>query len=319
MKTCTQLSAFPGNSRPVVLAAGSFDGVHRGHQFVIRQAIERAASLEGEAWVLTFHPHPSKVLRPSIAYPLLTNEDEKRRRIHDLHPHGLLELGFTDELASQQPEEFIRGLVENIPSLLHVVVGVDWRFGRGAAGNAKLLTQLGEELGFEVLVVPLVEWNEAPISSTRIRKGIADGHFEAVTEMMGRHYELQGTVVRGRQAGRRLGYPTANIVPRHGVLPAHGVYAVTCNISDLERIGAGYYGHRSARPDRDGEYFFEVYLFDFSDDLYGKSITINLVSFIRPDRYFNDEVELQRQIKADIEAVKLALNQQGHGIERTTI
>ena len=319
MKTCTQLSEFPRNDRPVVLAAGSFDGVHRGHQYVIHQAIERAAFLDGEAWVMTFHPHPSKVLRPHIAHPMLTNDDEKRRRIRDLHPHGLLELGFTEELASQEPADFIRSLVENIPTLLDFVVGPDWRFGRGALGNATLLTQLGEKFGFDVRVVPSVEWNEAPISSTRIRKGITDGQFEAVTEMMGRHYELQGMVVRGRQVGRQLKYPTANIVPSHGVLPPHGVYAVTCNTDDLELIGAGYYGHRSARPNRDEEFFFEVYLFDFSDDLYGKTIRINLVSFIRPDRYFDDDTELQQQIKADTEAVKLALGQPGHGRERTTI
>lgn len=308
---CRQLADFPGGDRPIVLAAGSFDGIHLGHQHVIRTAIEHAEALDGDAWVLTFDPHPARVVRPDVAPPMLTSDEEKRQAIRATQPSGLLELPFTEDLARHEPHDFISSLTQAIPMLRAFVVGPDWRFGQGATGCVDLLALIGEERNFEVVIAPPLQWKGEPVSSTRIRRAIADGKFEAVEKMLGRPYALAGKVVPGRQVGRQLGFPTANIVPIHGVLPPHGVYAVTVDVDARTVPGAAYYGHRSAHPDRVGEFFFEVYLFDFDGDLYGRRIVIQILAFIRPDRRFDNDDALKVQIQADTESIRRVLAERG--------
>ena len=308
MKICRRLEDFPPGDRPVVLAAGSFDGLHLGHQRVIQTAIRHAARLGGEAWVLTFTPHPAQVIRPDRAPPLLTSDDEKRRAIGAAEPDGLLELPFTEDLARHPPREFIARLIRAIPDLRAFVVGPDWRFGQGASGSVDLLVRIGEAHGFDVVVAPAVHWQGRPVSSTRIRQAIAAGDFPAVEQMLGRPYALSGTVVAGRQLGRGLGFPTANIVPPQGALPPAGVFAVTVDVENRSFPGAAYYGHRSAHPEHPDTFFFEVFLFDFDGDLYGRTITVHLHAFLRPDRRFASDDGLRRQIRADAEAARRILS-----------
>ena len=293
---------------PIVLAAGFFDGVHLGHQHVIQTAMDEARRREGQAWVLTFDPHPMQVIRPDIAPPMLMSSTERLERIRDLGPHAAVNLEFTRALSRVKPEDFVAQLREQLPSIEHFVIGENWRFGRDAAGDVDRLRRLGESLGFEVTAIAPVQWSGAAISSTRIRESIAAGRFDGARKMLGQPYILSGTVVRGRQVGRKLGFPTVNIVPETDVLPPHGVFAVITEI-DGERIpGAAYYGHRSARPGVEGKYFLEVYLFDLDEDLYDRFIRIQFVSFIRPDQRFASEPELVEQIRLDTAAVQVELD-----------
>ena len=265
--------------------------------------------------MLTFNPHPSRIVNPDDAPPMLTSDDEKRRAIRETEPNGLLELPFTEELSRHEPHTFITQLTRAIPTLRAFVVGPDWRFGQGATGSVDLLALIGEEKDFEVIIAPPLHWDGMPVSSTRIRQAIAAGNFEAVEQMLGRPYALAGEVVPGRQVGRQLGFPTANIVPVHGVLPPHGVFAVKVDIDGRMVSGAAYYGHRSAHPEQAGQYFFEVYLFDFDADLYGRHIVIQIVAYIRPDRRFDSEDALKRQIEADTVAVREILAAQTTAVE----
>jgi riboflavin kinase/FMN adenylyltransferase len=170
------------------------------------------------------------------------------------------------------------------------------------------LRRLGKSAGFEVTAIAPVQWKGAPISSTRIRESVAAGRFDDARNMLGQSYVLSGVVVRGRQVGRKLGFPTVNIVPETDVLPPHGVFAVLTEIDGRRIPGAAYYGHRSARPGVEGEYFLEVYLFDLDEDLYDRFIRIRFVSFIRPDRQFASDADLIEQIRLDTAAVRTELD-----------
>ena len=293
--------------RPKVLAAGSFDGVHLGHQLIIRTAVEKAEEAGGEAWVLTFDPHPLKTLDPDRAPPILTPLPERLRLIEDLGPAGCLVLPFTPAFARQAPEAFIEALREAIPALASVVVGTNWRFGRGARGDVSLLQELARRHGFDAHVLDPVCRHGAPVSSTRIRRAIAEAQFDEVRAMLQRAYTVTGEIVHGRKVGRELGYPTANIVPDTEVLPPHGIFAVWTRLGDQVLPGAAYYGHRPTFPDAPKSFSLEVNLLDFEGDLYGRQVEVRFEEMIRPDCDFPSVEELKVQIERDLAAVRRVL------------
>ena len=222
LRSIPELAQIPG---PVFLAIGVFDGVHLGHQAVISTAARHAAEAGGTAVVVTFDPHPAKILRPEKSPRLLTATQHKIALIRDLGVSHLLVLKFDRELASTSPEDFVRQLVGAARPLREICVGQEWSFGKNRAGNLALLKKLGAEFGFNVVGVEPVTSQEKIISSTAIRQAVETGDFAAARRMLGRDYTILGTVEEGKHLGRSLGFPTANLSAHSEQFPPNGVYA----------------------------------------------------------------------------------------------
>ena len=298
------------HSPAVVLAVGYFDGVHQGHQTVIQSANQRAAECRGRAWILTFDPHPLKILRPEMAPALLTSTAHKLDLFRAMDVEGCVVLPFTRELAAQEPEDFIKQLKTSVPNLQEIVVGNNWTFGHRARGNPALLQKMAAEFGFRATVVPPVVYKKAPISSTRIRQEITEGHLPEVRDMLGRPFSIMGTVIRGKQFGRELGFPTANIDPHNEVHPPPGIYAVFAIAEGKRMNGAAFLGASPETQETPSGAIVEVHLFDVSPDLYGKDLEVQFIEKIREERRFATPAELSRQIGLDVEKARQILKNQ---------
>ena len=269
------------------VAIGTFDGVHRGHQ----AAIAAAAATELRSTVVTFHPHPRRVLGYEVE--LVTTLDRRIELIGALGPDELLVVEFTAELSRLEPEEFVRAVLEPLGTRI-VVAAESFRFGKGRRGDVELL----RELGLEVLHVPLVP----DVSSSRVRELLKAGDVAGAARLLGRPAEVEGLVVSGDQRGGTLGFPTANIAVDPGLLvPAHGIYAGAAG------------GHRAAasigvNPHYGGtERRIEAFLLDFAGDLYGQHLRLELWERLRDERAFANEDDLIQQIAADVEAARAAV------------
>jgi riboflavin kinase / FMN adenylyltransferase len=288
---------------PVTLAIGSFDGVHRGHQQILQKTLRAARENGGQAWAMTFDPHPAKVLRPNLAPALLTSTPHKLRLMEELGLDGCAVLPFTTELAALESEPFVDQLCFSVPSLAEMVVGVNWTFGRRASGNAVVLQEIAARKGFAVCVVEPVYWKGMPISSTRIRQEVTRGRLAVAAELLGRPFSILGTVKKGRGLGRQFGFPTANLDPHNEVRPPPGVYAVQATIQGHRYNGAAFRpGSRSAHaPEGD---LIEVHFMDAQLDLYHQDIEVFFVSFLREDRRFDNVEQLRLQIAQDVEQIR---------------
>lgn len=306
MQTVTSLEALSGATRPVIFAAGAFDGIHRGHQAVLAEARARAAALGGEAWVLTFDPHPLKVLRPERAPALITSTPHRLRLLAETGIAGVVLLGFNERFAAQEPEAFIEHVRAAVPALRGFVIGENWTFGRRAAGDVALLRELGARHGFDVTAMPGIEWGGAPISSTRIRQAVASGDLAAAEAMLGRPFSIYGTVVHGTKIGRELGYPTANVDPHNEVRPPPGIYACRTRVERETYPSAAFL---TAHPDpRKGPPdVVEVHLLDVTLDLYEQDIDVCFVKKLRDEWRFDGLAALKAQIARDCEAARIAL------------
>lgn len=307
MRTITRLEDLSGVRHPIVLAAGAFDGVHLGHREVIRSAQEHARGGNGtQVWVMTFDPHPLKVLRPDMAPALLTSTPHKLQLLRALQVDGCAVLPFTSHFAAIEPEDFLAGLRSAVPTLRSMVVGANWTFGHRARGDAALLKRFGPRLGFEVFIVDGVSWNGEPVSSTRIRRAVAAGQLAAAEAMLGRPFSIYGTVIHGTKLGRQLGFPTANVDPHNEVRPPAGIYAVRVEVEGAVYPGAAFLG---ARPDpRKGPPdLVEVHLIDRRLDLYDREIEVFFVQRLRDEWPFDDVEKLKAQIARDIEDARAVL------------
>src|SRR4051794_17702437 len=220
---------------PLFLAIGVFDGVHLGHQAVICTSARHAAEAGGTPVVVTFDPHPVKVLRPESAPHLITATQHKIALIRDLGVAHLLVLHFDRAFAATSPEDFVNQLVANSKPLREICVGHEWSFGKGRAGNLALLKKMGDAKGFNVIGVEAVQVNGEVVSSTAIRQAVAEGNLVKATQMLGREYTILGTVIRGEQLGRKLGFPTANLSAHSEQFPPDGVYVTEA------RLGGSFY------------------------------------------------------------------------------
>lgn len=299
MKVCRTLACLSREPRVTTLAIGVFDGLHLGHQRVISRAVRRARVLGGEAWVFTFDGHPARVLKPEAAPPLLAGAAQKRAVLESLGVDGALIMRFTRAFASRDPERFVQSLCTAAPGLKEIFVGGNWRFGRGGAGDVHLLRRLGRTWGYRVSVVSPVRNGAEMVSSTRIRAAIAAGRLQDAAAMLGRPFSIAGRVVRGRQIGRLLGFPTANIEPHNEVRPPDGVYAVRVRLADGLHDGVLSIGPRATFRDSPPGTWMEVHLFDFSRNLYGHAIEVLLVDRLRPERRFETVDALAAQIARD--------------------
>ncbi|ACA59443.1 bifunctional riboflavin kinase/FAD synthetase [Candidatus Desulforudis audaxviator] len=285
----------------LVLGLGNFDGVHLGHQELIRRMVERARRLGGVPGIFTFHPHPVSVLRPEHAPPLLLTQETKEEIIAGLGVRLLLRIPFTLEFARLSPEEFIRDVLYTQLGVVSVFVGYNYTFGHRGRGTPATLAQLSQIYGFETNVVEPVEVAGEVVSSTRIRELLSRGRVEEARRFLGFAPFVDGMVVSGDGRGRRLGFPTANLETSPDILiPANGVYAVKAEISGQRHSGVANIGYRPTFTGADSGRNLEVHLFDVADNLYGKSMRVFFSRYIRGERKFGSPAELIRQIEADI-------------------
>ena len=299
---------------PVVLAAGFFDGVHKGHRLVLQSTVERARELGGQSWVLTFDRHPLAVLAPSKCPPLLCTLEERLRLMETTGVDGVLLLEFTRRLAVQEPETFIRWLcgrpraMDGDPvkqtataKLSEIRCGANWRFGRRAAGTPELLAQYGKLYGFRVVIVPYAEYQGVEISSTRIRYAVREGRLDDAAAMLGRPYSMRDTVVRGRGVGQTLCVATANVQPRSDVLPPNGVYAVRVVVDGVSYNGVSNLGvHPTFTDVKPDNAILETHLLGFAGDLYDKTIEVCFLGRLRDERVFTSADALVAQIEEDV-------------------
>jgi riboflavin kinase/FMN adenylyltransferase len=298
-----ELSSLPG---PIALAIGVFDGVHLGHQEVIRDAQDFAATHHGTAVVLTFDPHPLRVLKPEAAPRLLCSTRHKLTILKRSGVNHALVLPFTQATAGMDARSFVESLASACRPLGYISVGYTWTFGRGRGGDIHLLMNLGQAHGFGVYGVPEVQVNGEVVSSTRIREAVREGDFEHARRLLGRDYTVLGDVVKGRQLGRQIGCPTANIAVENEELPPNGVYVVTVHSARFPAHGLKGVANLGVRPtiEANADRSLEVHLLDADCDLYGESLEVAFVKKLRDEQKFGSVDELKQQIARDVAAAR---------------
>ena len=298
LHSISELGQLPG---PLFLAIGVFDGVHRGHQAVISTSARHAQAENGTPVVVTFDPHPMKVLRPHDAPHLLTATRHKIALIRNLGVAHLLIITFDKQFAATEPEDFVQELVTHSRPLREICVGHEWSFGKDRRGNLALLKKLGAQFHFEVVGIPAVALGNGEIvSSTAIRHAVETGDLAKAAEMLGREYTILGTVVRGDNLGKKIGFPTANLSAHSEQFPPNGVYLAEARINGALHNGVVNLGTRPTVSGGKSERVLEIYLFDFDHDIYDEDIEVRFVRYLRPERKFDTLEELVRQIKLDV-------------------
>ncbi|MBP7950132.1 MAG: bifunctional riboflavin kinase/FAD synthetase [Verrucomicrobiales bacterium] len=298
------LSTLPG---PIHLAIGVFDGIHLGHQEVIRQASQAAEATDGTAVVATFDPHPLRVLRPESVPRILTSTRHKEIILERLGIRHLLEIAFTAEFAALSAESFVALLHKHCQPLGSISVGHDWAFGCERSGTVATLKQFGLRDGFSVVAVPLLQIAGDPVSSTRIRQVVEAGDFIAARSLLGRDYSVLGTVVHGRKLGRKLGFPTANLDSLTEQLPPVGVYAVRVAMGCEILPGVANLGFRPTLNEGVSQRQLEVHLFDFDGDVYGQEMEVRFVQRLRDELRLPSLEALKEQISRDCNSARLIL------------
>jgi riboflavin kinase/FMN adenylyltransferase len=302
LRTIPDLARLSG---PLFLAIGVFDGVHRGHQAVISTSTEHAQSAKGTPVVVTFDPHPMKVLRPSEAPHLLTATQHKISLIRDLGVRHLLVIKFDKAFAATAPEDFVQHLVTHSKPLREICVGHEWSFGKGRRGNLALLRKLGAQFDFEVIGIPAVTLRNGEIvSSTAIRHAIEAGDLMKAANMLGREYTILGTVVRGDHFGKKIGFPTANLSAHSEQFPPNGVYFAQATLDGVVYPGVINLGYRPTVSSGKSERVLEIHLLDFDHDIYGKDIEVRFVRYLRPEQKFENVDALAQQIELDVQQAR---------------
>ena len=281
---------------------GNFDGVHIGPQALFHEVIEKADIIDGTSIAMTFDPHPIRVLQKNNNPPLITLHEQKIELIERAGIEVLICIPFTEQFASMSAEDFIKGLLINKIGMKSIVVGKDYTFGKNREGNLSLLKSFASQCGYEVIVG---EWIKAAqnvsdrISSTKIRELVTAGNLEPASKMLGRHYQIRGRVVRGRdRGGKLLGIPTANINLQDELCPKTGIYAVTVEYDNRIYKGVANIGYSPTFDDN--EFTVEVHLLDFAENIYDEKIRVNFIERIRDEKKFADISELKEQINQDI-------------------
>jgi riboflavin kinase / FMN adenylyltransferase len=296
---CHRLDELPTIGNPLHLALGVFDGVHIGHQAVIQRAVDAAEKRGGLAGLLTFDPHPIRVIAPAKApASLLATLDHKAQIVGELGISLFIPLHFDEAFARIEAPVFIENLTA-AATIRTIAVGEDWRFGHNRGGDVLFLQNESEKRGFQLEAVPPVMFDGDRISSTRIRQAIHDGNLVEAGRMLGRPYSVSGVVEIGRQLGRTLGFPTANIATNDTQLPPDGVWAV--RVAGADKIFHDGVANLGVRPTVDGgKRLLEVHLFGFSGDLYQQTLEVRFEKHLRPEIKFPSLDELKSQISQDV-------------------
>ncbi|MFH0771013.1 MAG: bifunctional riboflavin kinase/FAD synthetase [Candidatus Omnitrophota bacterium] len=280
-----------------VAAIGIFDGVHIGHKKIIKTIVRLARKSGSRSVVITFDPHPLKVLNPRKPVPLIMSTSHRVRLIRDLGVDDCYVIRFNKKFSFLDPEAFVKKTLMGKFNVSDVCVGDNFVFGKGNAGNVVLLRRLGEAYGFKVKAVSLAKVSGKTVSSTLVRNLIINGKLKEASRLLGRPIAIFGTVIGGLERGRSLGYPTANINPHHEAIPPSGIYAVWINLRGRKYGGALFIGHRPTFGEK--EPVVEVHIFNFNAQIYGEDIEVTFVKRLRGVRKFSDKQKLIKQIGND--------------------
>jgi riboflavin kinase / FMN adenylyltransferase len=303
MKIIHAANELKTGGKRVCLAIGFFDGVHLGHQQIIRQTIADARQHDGIALVLTFDKHPNAIVAPEKTPPLIYSLPQKLRAVQSLGTEDILLIGFDKEFSRQTGEEFVRALARDFGKIHSICVGANFAFGHKRSGNVALLKKLGAELHFHVHGLSAVSLDGQAVSSTRIREVIRAGNLDDASQMLGRPYAICGKVVLGDKLGRTLGFPTANLDVAGLVLPPNGVYAaVTRHEGRLYRTALNIGIRPTVATGR--QLRVEAHLLDFDGDLYGQELELEIGEKLRDEKKFGSPAELKEQIARDITTVR---------------
>jgi len=305
MKLTQAANELGNGSRKVCLAIGVFDGVHLGHQQIIRQTVADARQHDAVALVVTFDKHPSAVVAPRKSPPQIFSRSQKLRAIEALGADALLEIPFNKDFSEKSGEVFIRELARDLGKIFSICVGADFVFGHRRSGNVALLKQLGAENGFQVHGHAAVALDGETVSSTRIREAIRSGHLDAASQMLGRPYTICGHVVEGDKIGRQLGFPTANLDVANLALPPHGVYAASTKVDGKSFHAALNIGVRPT-VSAGMQLRVEAHLLDFSGELYDAELEMEISAKLRAEQKFLTPAELREQIARDVAAVRMS-------------
>ena len=286
-----------------VLALGNFDGLHRGHAKIIDRVRRRAGERGGTPAAMTFDPHPPRVVRPDKAPPLLKTTEQRLEALGRAGMQGVAVVRFTQEMSGWDPEMFVRTVLVDWLHVVEVWVGANFLFGHDRAGNFSVLRTLGARYGFRAEKIDAVRYKDFVVSSTRIRRLIAEGRVDEAGALLGHHYFIDGAVVHGAARGREIGFPTANLETRNELLPPAGVYATTASVKGIAYPSVTNIGTRPTFGEGD-RLHVETHLLDASRDLYDASVRLSFVQRLRDERAFPDVDALRAQIDADCRAAK---------------
>ena len=295
---------YPDDARPLtwrspVLALGNFDGLHRGHVKIVERIQRGALERGGTSVVLTFDPHPPRVLRPDKAPALLMTKAQKLDALARAGVQGAAVVRFSTEMSQWEPDAFVGTVLVEWLRVAEVWVGADFLFGRNRSGNFTLLKALGAQYGFRAEKIDPIRYKDFVVSSTRIRRLVGEGRVDEAGALLGHHYALDGVVVEGAKRGRELGFPTANLATENELVPPHGVYATAITVDGAVYPSVTNIGQRPTFGDHLAT-TVEAHLIDRTMDLYGKTVRLAFVQRLRDERKFPDLAALQEQIAADV-------------------
>ena len=299
---------FPDDPRPArwtqaVLALGNFDGVHRGHRKILDRVRRVATERGAAAIVMTFDPHPPRVVRPDKAPPLLMTTAQRLEALASAELQGAAIVRFTPEMSQWDPDMFVRTVLVDWLHVAEVWVGANFLFGRDRSGNFSSLRTLGARYGFRAEKIDPVRYKDFVVSSTRVRRLVSEGRIDEAAALLGHEYSIDGTVVEGQRRGRTIGFPTANLCSENELLPPHGVYATTARIGGVVHAAITNIGIRPTVDDS-GRTTVETHIFDFDRDLYGAPLRLGFVQRLRDERAFASLDLLKAQITADCERAR---------------
>lgn len=301
----TDLSQFKQPLPGSVVTLGNFDGIHLGHQELIRMIIRRAQETGTLSVVVTFRPHPLKILAPEKCPPLISIYEEKIRLIEQLGVDVLVKIPFSLDFSAMTSRDFAQKILRDLLHAREIFVGYNYRFGKGREGNVQTLRQYGEEFGFTVNEVGQISLDGEEVSSSRVRTLLSSGEVEHAGRLLGRPYAITGVVVKGDGRGKTIGYPTANIAAKHEIVPANGVYAVRVLVRERLYDGIVNIGVRPTfGSDRRT---IEAHIFDFDEDIYGEEMTVSFYGKIREEMKFSSAAELRERIAEDIRTARMIL------------
>ena len=299
MRRVYGLEKLDGPCGPAVVTIGNFDGVHVGHRRIVQEAVSLAGERKLTSVVMTFEPHPIKVMKPGNGPPLITLGEQKLRLINDADIDVIFFIPFTKQFAEISARDFVQNILIKRIGMKELIVGYDYVFGRNREGNIKLLQEMGNHFDFAVHVVEPIRIDDSLVSSTSIRKLVHEGSLSKARALLGRDYQISGTVVKGKnRGGRLLGFPTANLKLIDELTPKVGVYAVKVLIDDQTYEGLTNVGYNPTFGN--GVFSVETHILDFSGDLLGKSIRVNFIQRLRDEKNFETIGDLADQIGEDV-------------------
>ena len=304
---------FPDDARPArwvqpILALGNFDGVHRGHRKILDRVTRVASERSATPLVMTFDPHPPRVVRPDKAPPLLMTTTQRLEAMAAAGLQGAAIVRFTPGMSKWTPEEFVKTVLVDWMRVAEVWVGANFLFGHDRAGNFSLLRNLGATFGFKAEKIDPVRYKDFVVSSTRVRRLVAEGRVDEAGALLGHQYYVDGTVIEGDKRGRAIGFPTANLCTENELLPPHGVYATMATINGVVRASVTNVGVRPT-VDSSGKTQVETHVFKFHESVYGQSMRVGFVQRIRDERAFESLDALRAQIGADCDKARVLFDQ----------